>query len=683
MKIGTGGAGMGNFHRGLRCWLVLLGVAGATLTARAADQFTAPSKDELAMTSLPGDPGAAAVVLYREEITSDDDHATFFYDRIKILTDEGKKYANVEIKYDSYNGDWGWERSGRKVGDIVGRTIHPDGTILPFTGKPYLKTIEKVDDDYGTAKRQALVFTLPDVTAGSIIEYRYAAHINDDFHEIPDWIIQSDLYIKSAHYAWNSSYVRPIVWFPILPAGVQVQHHQAMINLSDHQMFELSVHDVPPQPEEEYMPPVANYGYRVLFYINSAPSASDFWEQVGGRWFHTANAFLNPNSELTGATQQIIAGAASDDEKLRRIYAAVEQIENTDYTRERERREDKANGLAKLNHVSDVLKNKRGNSTELTELFVGMARAAGMKAELMLVPDRSRGFFIPSWLTLEQFSNVIAVVNVAGKDQFFDPGIRFCAYGHLAWQHTVVEGLREKDNKVAFDKTPLDTITDNQIVRVANLTMEQDGHVSGKIDLAFIGSPALNWRTRALTGDDEDLRYRLRTTLEEMIPKSLEITGLTITGLEDYEKPLKVTYNVTGRLGTWTGKRLVLPADVFLAGAHASFPEEKRDLAVYFPYPKQVLDALRVNFPADITVEAAAAAAKFTMPGRGVYALSVASAQTSFTTRRTYAFNDVMVLPNDYPQLRGFYTQLEANDQQSVVLKAESGGTSLTTPSAN
>ena len=51
-------------------------------------------------------------------------------------------------------------------------------------------------------KYQAKVFTLPDVTVGSIIEYRYATRINDDCYEPPTWIIQGDLYVKSAHYIW-------------------------------------------------------------------------------------------------------------------------------------------------------------------------------------------------------------------------------------------------------------------------------------------------------------------------------------------------------------------------------------------------------------------------------------------------------------------------------------------------
>src|SRR5215468_697668 len=113
------------------------------------------------MTSQPEVPGAAAVYLYKEETTDDSLHSWSVYVRLKVLTEKGKEHANVELGYGSHH-----DGGGFTVGDIAGRTIHPDGTIIPFTGKPYEKLIEKTHE----YKRMAKVFTLPDVQVGSIIE---------------------------------------------------------------------------------------------------------------------------------------------------------------------------------------------------------------------------------------------------------------------------------------------------------------------------------------------------------------------------------------------------------------------------------------------------------------------------------------------------------------------------------
>ena len=89
------------------------------------------------------------------------------YVRMKILRDEGKKYADVELT--------GASRVFQ-ITDIQGRTIHSDGTIIPFTGKPYEKLIVKTK----TLQYKAKVFSLPEVETGSILEYRYKLRYEDN-----------------------------------------------------------------------------------------------------------------------------------------------------------------------------------------------------------------------------------------------------------------------------------------------------------------------------------------------------------------------------------------------------------------------------------------------------------------------------------------------------------------------
>src|SRR5579859_7120780 len=105
--------------------------------AAHADQWTTPTQEELSMTSQAGAPGASAVYLFREEITTDHLHMYSEYVRLKVLAEGGKEHANVEIKY-AAGGDM-----GHSITDIAGRTIHPDGTIIPFTGKPYERMVVK------------------------------------------------------------------------------------------------------------------------------------------------------------------------------------------------------------------------------------------------------------------------------------------------------------------------------------------------------------------------------------------------------------------------------------------------------------------------------------------------------------------------------------------------------------
>jgi hypothetical protein len=57
------------------------------------------------------------------------------------------------------------------------------------------------------------------------------------------------------------------------------------------------------------------------------------------------------------------------------------------------------------------------------------------------------------------------------------------------------------------------------------------------------------------------------------------------------------------------------------------------------------------------------------MPQKAAYDITTTSTPTSFTTRRQFVLGDFLIPSSDYSTLRGFYSQFEAKDQESVVLK--------------
>ena len=346
------------------------------------------------------------------------------------------------------------------------------------------------------------------------------------------------------------------------------------------------------------------------------------------------------------------------------------KLENTDFTRERDTREDKAAGNLQIKSAADILTNKRGTPYQLTELFLAMARSAGFTAYAMYVPDRSETLFVPQWLSFNQLSALIAIVNIDGKEQFFDPGSRYCPFGQLAWQHDLVQGVRQTDNGTALGTAPTAPYKLNRTSRVANLTMTANGEITGKVDLTFTGSPAVDWRQTALRGDEASLRKDLREHAEELLPKTLEVEVADIKDIADYEKPLTVSYKVKGTLGTSMGKRMLLPADVFLVNESATFPHDTRDTAVYFHYARVQQDAVRINLPQDLAIEAAPTSATYSDPNVASYAMNVPPAANNVTVRRDFVFGDIFVLPKDYPDLRKFYAQFESKDQENVILKS-------------
>jgi transglutaminase-like putative cysteine protease len=643
-----------------------------------ADQWTTPTKEELSMTSQDGYPGIAAVYLDRDEITEDKLHVWSVYVRLKVLTEKGKDYANVELDYGSSSNGGGYT-----VNDISGRTIHPDGTIIPFTGKPYEKLIERTHGAEGY-KHMAKVFTMPDVEVGSIIEYRYTLRYDDYWYISPTWYIQSDLYLRKGRYVWKPTnkqlisktagrehLTNSIGWLPILPPGAEVKQSRlppVQSEVDGQLILELNVHDIPPAPQEEYMPPIGSFTYRVRFYYSPYRTSEEFWKSEGKYWAKDRDKFIGPGPKVAAAVHELSTPADSQDQKLQKFYAAVMALENTDYSREHDRTEDRAAGLREVHNTDDILERKRGTSDQLTELFVAMARAAGMKAYLFALTRRDRSIFTNYYLNLSQLDDDIAVVNVDGKERFFDPGSRYCPYGHLDWIHTYAGGIRQTEDGSVIATTPGEGYSFSRTQRIADLKMDDHGEVNGTVKITYMGEDALSWRHRLLRGDNQSLQKELRTNLEHLFPGGMNVQVTSISQPEDYEKPLTVEYSVKGAIGVPTGKRLFVAADIFVSNSKAVFPHEKRQLAVYFPYPHMLQDAVRIHLPSSIKAESVPAADKQMFETSALYMLTSEQKPDSVTIRRDLSLGDFLFPPKDYPNLRSFYTKLETKDQENIVL---------------
>src|SRR5437879_1917776 len=143
--------------------LFVFGVSQRTPPVSAGDEWQPISQEELKMTSEPKAPGAPAIILYRQVDRDDSDVRTaheYNYIRKKIFTEEGRKFADVEIPV--VKGKW-------DIHNIKARTVRQYGMIVTFDGRVYEKEIVKARG----IKFLAKTFTLSDVQPGSIIEYHY------------------------------------------------------------------------------------------------------------------------------------------------------------------------------------------------------------------------------------------------------------------------------------------------------------------------------------------------------------------------------------------------------------------------------------------------------------------------------------------------------------------------------
>jgi len=645
------------------------------LPAQFEGQFQTPTPEELKMTVDPRAPGAAAVYLNVEETTNDELHYKTVYARIKVLEEKGKELATVQV---------GYLKEGWSVSDIKARTIHSDGTIVPLEGKPDELLIAKT----GNFEVDRKVFNLPSVEVGSILEYRYRVRYDDRAVSSPAWEIQRRYFVHKAHYSFTpfrsfraaragyGNYAREgfvssgkdgrtlsqLVWWSLLPKDAAVQSEKDG-------SFILDVSDIPAAPREDWMPPVQSYLQQLEFFYAFTRDPQEFWAYETKEWSKEVDHFAEVSGPIREAVKGLTAPGDSDLDKAKKLYKAVQALDNTGFSRTKGKTEMKELNLKAAKRAEDTWSQKSGSKREIALLYLAMLRAAGLNASAMRVVDREKGVFNPNHLETRQLDDDLVVLSTGGKEIYLDPGEKMCPFQFVHWRHAGASGIRQGGAASVFATSPLLTYADNTAVRLGDLTLDEQGGVNGTLRFAMTGQRALDLRQEALRNDLDEVKKSFDRQLESLLPTGVAAHVDRFAGLDDPDAQLLATVKVQGVLGTATAKRTMLPGFFFETHANHPFVEqENRQVAVDMRYPQKISEEMVYHLPAGMSVEAVPQETKIPWPDHALFSTRSASAPGKVTVSRIFSRGFTTLVPGEYKELRGFYQKVAASDRQQLVL---------------
>lgn len=645
----------------IRRLVLLLAVSCVTLLSFSwhsmfADDWLPLDPADLKMTSEPKAPGAPAIFLYRQVDRKDSGRANseYNYVRIKILTEEGRRYANVEIPY---------HKSRSAISTLRARTIHPDGTIINFDGKTFDQMVYKAKG----AKYLAKTFTMPDVQVGSIIEYRFFYDLEDGYVFDSQWILSDELYTRKANFSlvpYDRFEVR-WSWPGGLPAGTQPPKEDPQ------KVIRMTAQDIPAFQVEDYMPPPNELKFRVDFtYSDSGfeENADKFWKKYGKKTDDKVESFVNKRKVMEQAVAETVSPGDSQDTKLRKLYARCQQIRNLSYENSKTAEEFKRN-LKPIQSVEDVYKNGYGYGGQITWLFLGLARAAGFEAFPVMVSGRGEYFFNPHRMNSSELDSNVVLVKLNGKNLFLDPGAAFTPYGLLPWQESGVDGrILDKDGG-SWVQTDMVPSAASKIQRKAELKLTEEGTLQGKVTVSFTGLEALTKRSEQRNEDDTARKTFLEEQLKEYIPAASEVELTNKPDWKNPEAPLVAEYDV--KVEGWVsaaGRRAILPVGLFSVAEKHTFEHTDRVQPVYFQYYYSKEDDINIELPAGWQVT--------TMPKAedkdakaAQYTLKIDNNKNAVHISRTLR-SDLFMVPKDtYPALRQFFQVVRSCDDEQIVLQ--------------
>lgn len=637
-----------NHHASLLRFLCLLALFAQARIVHAQNWLPI-LPEELNMTSEPKAPGAPAIYLYRQFDRDNTNATEFHYIRIKILTEEGRKYADVQIPF--IKGEGG-------VKHIQARTIHPDGTIIDFTGTIYDKTIVK-------AKRIKVfvkTFALPEITVGSIIEYRYDLEI---YFPIQHWLLSDSLFTRHARFSLHHGAAPIIEWdWPLgLPSGTKPP-------FEDHDTIRMETQDVPAFQAEEYMPPADEMKYRIEFnYVAHGEKEPErFWKKEGTSQYLAEEDFIRKRKAMEAAVAEIVDPADSPEIKLRKLYARTQAIHNSSYEHKRTKQELEREKVPRIETVEDVWKHNYGNYFAVSWLFLALARAAGFEAEPILTSTREEHFFNRARMNARSLNSSVIAVKLNDKEIYLDPATPFTPFGLLAWYKNDVPGLLLDKDGGKWVVTPQAPASESRIERKANLRLSEDGSLEGTATVTFTGIEAL-WRRLYEYGEDDQVRRNLlENELKEYIPSNIDVELTNKPDWNSAETNLVAQFSLKIQgWGSSSGRRVLLPVGIFGGTEKHVFEHANRTYPIYFNSPYEDWDDVTIALPPGMQVSGVPESRLYDIKSF-TYRSDVQQSEKSLHLTRQLTVSLASAEVKYYGSIRGFFQHVRSADEQPVVL---------------
>ena len=636
--------------------------AGPALAQEKGWRPIAPA--DLQATEATVEKGADAEAIFWEVRVDDSNSSELalnHYVRIKIFTDKGRDdFARHDVAF----------TKGTKIRNLEARVTRPDGTES-FVDKNDVHERDLVKASGFKVRAKSIAF--PNLEVGSIIEYKYR-EVVDNAAANMRLMFQHEVPIRHIAY-----YVKP---FSGTNAMVAIPFNMGSVGfVKDKNGFhKAEMTNVPAFREEPSMLPEdqVRSWYYIYYTSQYEKNPDDYWKRISKNVYDLSKSHLKPNKEVETTTATLLQGAASDDEKLERIYNFTKtEIKNTSYAENVTDEERKQ--ASKNKSAGDVLKYRVGTAGDIDQLFGAMARAAGYETRIALSGNRSDLFFdrtVPN-LNLMLGSSSIAV-QVGGQWRFFSPAAYFVPYGMMSWIEEDQMALIGDSKELLFVKIPLSGSDRSVQTRTGNFKLDADGNLSGDARIEYTGHQAFRHKMINRGDSRSEQEGRLKELVRSAMGSTAEVENIGIENINDPEKPFVYTFKVrVPNYAQKTGRRLFFQPNVYERGAQPRFTSSSRKYDVYISYPFTVKDDFNLELPAGYSLENADVPSDLADNqgiGKHVTQMGVSGDGRKLNYVRNFSFGNGGFLrfpAGSYSAVKALFEAFHKADSHQLTLRAE------------
>ncbi|MEO6849093.1 MAG: DUF3857 domain-containing protein [Mucilaginibacter sp.] len=496
-------------------FIALLVLCIITLTAKAQTPdlkkdrpFGLVDTADLKMTTCDFEKGANAMVLFdKAEVNYNTAFSLIMlrHKRIKIFNDNGKDEASVHIEFLAHGDEL--------VRDVEAETINLDGHIIEYTpvDKKLIYT-QKIDKN-----TKEIVFTFPNVKAGSIIEYTYKWR-TPYMNNYPSWSFQSTIPTRYSEFKEGPhGGLHAITKKGDMPF---LKDTSFFINDKDHMAGSYhirSMGNIHSIKEEPYMTPMEENVQMLISHGNMLS-----WDFIGSNLIKDEDFGKQLDVKLKNENEILakVNSLNTPDEKISYLYNYVKNniIWNG------------FNNVYTDDGVAKAWEKRKGNSAEINLILYHFLREAGLDVDPIIVS--TKGKIDENYINTYKLNKPVDFVKIdSTKYYVLDASDKYSVYNALPFELLNSNGLYLDIDKNKTHFAEFQTFAPSKQIVFVNAQISSDGKMSGTTQINSFSYNRINAIKKYKTDGEQKFKDYLRNEDNNLTISSLKLENLEVDSL--------------------------------------------------------------------------------------------------------------------------------------------------------
>ncbi len=586
--------------------------------------------------------------------------------RIKIYKKEGLKWANFSVNFQTENAKTQADilkfsncvTYNLDKGVIVGTKLNDEGSFKTNINKYY---------------NEASI-TMPNVKVGSVIEINYILKSERNIR-FPVFFFQYEIPVNYAEYMTDIPEL--FIYKPIRAGYINVDSQINLVDARKSYSFKNNQYDdilfkyvqcnykaahIPALVAENYVDNIRNYRAsiqheleRTRFPNEPVKDYSITWEGVAKDIFDYIEfgRELKKEKYFEQDLLEILENTTTDTEKVSAIFKFVQNKMNWN----------KDYGILTDKGVKQAYTDGTGNVAEINFILIAMLNSAGIKSDPVLISTVENG--VPVYPNRTVFNAVIAAAQVDEKQILLDATNKYSQPNILPLEDLNWTGrlIKKDGTSQEINLVPKTLTTEN-----TNLMFVVDnmGKISGQVRNLKTDYDALTFREKNEGFNKEIYLEKLESDLT-----GIQISDYSVQNSKDLSKPIveNFAFASDNQCDIIEGKIYLTPL-LFYKQKNNPFVQEKREMPIYFGYPKQSKYNINIEIPAGYNIESMPKPIKIsTGENVGVFIFNCIAVGNKIQVQITIEINTAIVSPDYYDVLKDFFQQMIDKQNEKIVLK--------------